>query len=360
MNHAIPTEDMALTQPKRPFPRAERGPLLRIRALAAFVRPAHQKDRMGAAEIPSALTQRLPPPCPSPASLSLRKGGDAQLGCGSHYSRREALGHRRPLLAFLFFCLVQLLFTTSYATGEDKAAPADYRLGAGDLLRISVFGAPELATEARVSQSGSISFPLVGEITVSQLSARQVESMLTAHLEQGGFLRSPQVSVYVLEYQSQMISVMGHVAKPGQYALQRASRVLDVLATAGGPINAEAADTANLIRPDGTKASIDLVALFSGDPAQNVLVSGGDTLYVPRAAQFYVYGEVQKPGMYKLERNMTVSRAISAGGGLTARGSERHVLIKRRAADGKEQDFDARGTDLLKPDDVLLVKEGWF
>jgi polysaccharide export outer membrane protein len=253
--------------------------------------------------------------------------------------RRQALGHFSRVVGLLFFLTISLLLPPpANATGEDKTVPADYRLGAGDLLRISVFGAPELATEARVSQSGNISFPLIGEIKVAQLSPRQVESMLTAHLEQGRFLRHPQVSVYVLEYQSQMISVMGHVAKPGQYALQRTTRVLDALATAGGPINSEAADVANLIRADGTKTIIDLTALFSGDPAQNVTVSAGDTLYVPRAPHFYVYGEVQRPGMYKLERNMTVSRAISAGGGLTPRGSERHAIIKRRDADGKEQE----------------------
>jgi polysaccharide export outer membrane protein len=278
--------------------------------------------------------------------------------------RVDARNHRRPLsycaraFALLLFLLGNALGGLALAAGNDKAS--DYRLGAGDLLRISVFGSPELSTEARVSQTGSITFPLVGEINVADRSTRQVESMLMAHLEQGGFLRQPQVSVYVLEYQSQKIAVMGLVAKPGQYSLQRASRVLDLLAEAGGPLNAEAADTANLIRQDGTKATIDLTALFAGDPSQNHPVSAGDTLYVPRAPQFYVYGEVQKPGMYKLERNMTVSRAISAGGGLTPRGSERRVIVKRRDAAGKEVQIDVRGSDLLRPDDVVFVKEGLF
>ena len=90
------------------------------------------------------------------------------------------------------------------------------------------------------------------------------------------------------------------------------------------------------------------------------MVAGGDTVYVPRAPQFYVYGEVQKPGMYKLERGMTVSRAISAGGGLTTRGSERRVVIKRKDKNGKEQQYSAKGSDLLAADDVVMVKEGLF
>ncbi|MET0533827.1 MAG: polysaccharide export protein EpsE [Steroidobacter sp.] len=240
------------------------------------------------------------------------------------------------------------------------AADTDYRLGPGDLLRVSVFGSPELSGEVRVTESGFITYPLVGQVQVSGKSPAQVEAQLVSQFTGGGYLRNPQVSVLVVEYRSQKVSVLGHVTKPGQYPLQSASRVLDVLAEAGGPVNEEAADNATLMRKDGSKATIDLTALFSGDPEQNHAVNGGDTIYVPRAPQFYVYGEVQKPGMYKLERGMTVSRAISAGGGLTTRGSERRVVIKRKDKQGKEQLYSARGSDLLQADDVLMVKEGLF
>jgi polysaccharide export outer membrane protein len=236
----------------------------------------------------------------------------------------------------------------------------DYRLGPGDLLKVAVFGSPELSNEVRVTESGNITYPLVGAVQVAGRSPSQVEAMLSAQLEQGGYLRAPQVSVLVVEYRSQKVAVLGHVVKPGQYSLQSASRLLDVLSEAGGVINDEAADTATLMRKDGSKAAIDLPALFGGDPAQNHAVSGGDTVYVPKAPQFYVYGEVQKPGIYKLERGMTVSRAISAGGGLTPRGSERRVVIKRRDPKGKEEQYSVRGSDLLQADDVLFVKEGFF
>lgn len=239
-------------------------------------------------------------------------------------------------------------------------AADDYRLGTGDLLRITVFGAPELSNEVRVSESGKITYPLVGELAVSGHSPAQVEAMLSARLVEGGFLREPQVSVLVLEYQSQKVAVLGHVAKPGQYALQASGTVLDMLAAAGGVVHEEAADIITLVRKDGTKTHIDLEALLDGDPEQNAAIAGGDTIHVPRAPQFYIYGEVQKPGVYRLERNLTVSRAISIGGGLTTRGSERRVSIKRRSADGREQVVSARGSDVLQPDDVLLVKEGWF
>lgn len=253
-----------------------------------------------------------------------------------------------------------LLMICSMLSSLAKAADADYRLGPGDLLRVNVFGSPELSGEVRVSETGNITYPLIGQVQVAGKSPTQVEALLVTAFADGGYLRQPQVSVLIMEYRSQKVSVLGHVTKPGQYSLQSTSRLLDVLAEAGGPLREEAADTATLMRKDGSKASIDLTALFSGDPAQNHVVAGGDTIYVPRAPQFYVYGEVQRPGMYKLERGMTVSRAISAGGGLTTRGSERRVVIKRRDKQGKEQLYSARGADLLQADDVLMVKEGLF
>lgn len=254
-----------------------------------------------------------------------------------------------------------LLMICSMLGSVGRAADSDYRLGAGDLLRVNVFGSPELSGEVRVSESGNITYPLIGQVQVSGKSPAEVEGMLVNAFVQGGYLRQPQVSVLVTEYRSQKVSVMGHVTKPGQYSLQSSSRVLDLLAEAGGPIAEEAADVATLMRKDGSKASIDLAALFGGDPAQNHVVAGGDTVYVPRAPQFYIYGEVQKPGMYKLERGMTLSRAITAGGGLTTRGSERRVVIKRKdPKSGKEEHYSAKGADLLQADDVVMVKEGLF
>jgi polysaccharide export outer membrane protein len=256
---------------------------------------------------------------------------------------------------------ILLLICSLLAAAAQAAADADYRLGPGDLLRVNVFGSPELSGEVRVSESGNITYPLIGQVPVAGKSPAQVEALLVSAFVDGGYLRQPQVTVLVTEYRSQKVSVMGHVTKPGQYPLQSASRVLDVLAEAGGPVAEEAADVAMLMRKDGSKANVDLVALFSGDPSQNHPVAGGDTLYVPRAAQFYIYGEVQRPGMYKLERGMTVSRAISAGGGLTTRGSERRVVIKRKdPKTGKEEQYSAKGSDLLQADDVVMVKEGLF
>jgi polysaccharide biosynthesis/export protein len=241
------------------------------------------------------------------------------------------------------------------------AIAPDYRLGAGDLLKVAVFNYPDLATQVRVSQSGNITFPLIGQVPVAGLSTRQTETLLTQRLTDGGFIRGAQVSVLVVEYQSQKVSVMGQVAKPGQYALTQQNKAMDLLAEAGGAINAVAGDEATLLKSDGTKQPIDLQRMFDGDPTQNPAVESGDTLYVPRAPQFYVYGEVQHPGVYRLERRMTVMQAISAGGGLTPKGSERRIVITRKdPTTGKERRSSVSIADLMEPDDVLLVKQAIF
>jgi polysaccharide biosynthesis/export protein len=255
--------------------------------------------------------------------------------------------------------LCVLWLAVAVAAGAAQAA-SDYRLGPGDLLKISTFGYNDLNAEVRVSESGNITFPLIGQVTVEGLSTRDVESQIAEKLQAGGFIAKAQVSVLIVDYQSQKVSVMGQVGKPGQYFLDGSTRVLDLLAKAGGVADEAASDRVVLLRHDGQSQVIDLEALFSGDAAQNPVVTNGDTINVPRAPRFYIYGEVQKPGSYRLERNMTLSRAISAGGGLTARGSERRAVVKRRDKAGRELTASIDSGDAVREDDVLYVKESLF
>jgi polysaccharide biosynthesis/export protein len=240
------------------------------------------------------------------------------------------------------------------------AAPEDYRLGAGDLLRIVVFDHDEFNADARISQSGNITFPLVGQVPVAGLSTRGAELLLARHLIDGGFVKQPQVSVLVSEYQSQKVSVMGQVAKPGQYPLDSSKKVLDALALAGGVLNDTAADDVTLVRADSSRVVIDLQKLFDGDPAVNLGVKEGDTVFVAHAPQFYIYGQVQHPGQYRLGRITTISQAIAIGGGLTPRGTQRRAIVKRLDSQGKEHKYSAGDEDVLQPNDVLLIKERLF
>jgi polysaccharide export outer membrane protein len=253
-----------------------------------------------------------------------------------------------------------LALLTSASVYGVPATGDNYRIGTGDLLRISVFGYADMTADVRVDEAGTVRYALIGALPVQGVTARTFEATLAQRLNDGGFIRSPQVSVLVLEYRSQQAAVMGQVAKPGRYSLTRPTTVLDLLAEAGGTLGATASDEATLLHVDGGKQLLDLFALFEGDAAQNVPVRAGDTLFVPRAAQFYISGKVQRPGAYRLERNMTVSQAISAGGGLMPTGTERRATVKRHDAQGREKRIGVKGSDLLQPDDVLSIKESLF
>ena len=262
-----------------------------------------------------------------------------------------------------FQAWVALLMTLvcGVAGAQAPVSTADYPLGAGDLLKISVFDHPELATELRVSEAGTISFPLLGEVKAAGASVHELEKALAQGLSDGKLVRQPQISILVTDYQSQRFSVLGQVTHPGQYPLMTKVNVIAALAAAGGVVNLVAADEATVLRRDGTPVPIDLISLFQGDPRQNVTLRAGDTLYVPRAAQFYIYGAVTRPGVYRLDRGMTAAQAISAGGGLTARGSDRRIVVRRRDhPGGKEREVPLDAADLVQADDVLRVKESVF
>jgi polysaccharide export outer membrane protein len=243
------------------------------------------------------------------------------------------------------------------------AGAAEVLLGAGDVLKISVYGSPDLGLETRVSEAGSITFPLVGSVAVGGLSVAAAEKKLGQALESGGFLRKAQVNIIVTALQSQQVSVLGQVNRPGRYPIEGKRSLLDILAMAGGQ-NTDGGDVVSLIRKRGgttTKETIDIVDMMrSADLARDFDLTGNDVLYVERAPRFYIYGEVQRPGAFRLERSMTVLQALSVGGGLTQRGTERGVRIKRRDAAGVMQIIDAKHDDIIQIDDVVYVKESWF
>lgn len=236
-------------------------------------------------------------------------------------------------------------------------------LGGGDVVKISVFGNPDLGVETRVSESGFITMPLVGQVAVAGLSTAMAESKIATMLEHGGFLKKPQVNLLITTLTSQQVSVLGQVNRAGRYPINGRRSVLDMLALAGG-ISPDGGDIVTVIhRRDGRVVTdqVDTSQLLRHDEMTgNVDVQGGDTVFVERAPRFYIYGEVQRPGPLRLERNMTVLQALSAGGGLTVRGTERGLRIKRRDQAGILQTIDVKGDDLLQPNDVVYVKESLF
>ncbi|HEX2197436.1 MAG TPA: polysaccharide export protein EpsE [Burkholderiales bacterium] len=247
--------------------------------------------------------------------------------------------------------LIALAFFLWAAALPAWAQPAD-KLGVGDALRVTVFQQPDLTTEARVTERGTISMPLVGEVKVAGLSSTEAGKHIAAELKNGKYLKNPQVSVAVTTVRSRQVNVLGMVARPGRYPLDdTSSQLADVIAAAGG-ISADGADYVTLVR-DGKSQKLPVIA-------KGVYLKNGDTIHVDRAPVFYIYGEVARSGAYRLEPNMTVMQAIAAGGGITPRGSDRRLKLRRPDAKGKFVETDTTLMDTVKADDVIYVRESIF
>jgi polysaccharide export outer membrane protein len=255
------------------------------------------------------------------------------------------------------------LWALVFSAACSFAHAAEVLLGPSDVVKISVYGNPDLTLETRISQSGTISFPLIGQVGIGGLAVSAAESKLAGLLVSGGFVRKPQVNILVTSPQSQMVSVLGQVNKPGRYPVDGGQGLVDILALAGGVLP-EGGDVVYLIRKRGgasTKETVDLAEMMrAGDLKLNLGLVTGDVVYVERAPRFYIYGQVQKPGAYRLGANMTVQQVLSLGGGLTPRGTERGMRIKRRDGDGKVGEIAAKSGDVVQADDVIYVKESLF
>ncbi|MDN5934792.1 MAG: polysaccharide export protein EpsE [Nitrosospira sp.] len=239
----------------------------------------------------------------------------------------------------------------------------DYPLGPGDVLRIYVFQNPDLMTETRVSENGSITFPLIGGVEVGGLSIGAAEKKIAAALKNGGFVRQPQVNIVLVQMRGNQVSVLGQVNRPGRFPLDTLSRVSDMLAIAGG-VRTEGDDFAIVTGlRDGKpfRKVIDIPALYLGEKSEeDILLAGGDTIYVHRAPVFYIYGEAQRPGAYRIERGMTVMQALAQGGGPTTRGSEWRLRLHRKNAEGGVEKISPEMTDVVQPNDIIYVRESIF
>ncbi|WP_374590506.1 polysaccharide export protein EpsE [Aquabacterium sp.] len=264
---------------------------------------------------------------------------------------------------FLHFLLLAAAFLV--ASGTARATNiAEYVLGPGDVIKVSVYQNPDLQSETRVSESGVISFPLIGAVKVGGLTITQAEKLIADSLRTGNFVKQPQVSILVELFRGNQASVLGNVNKPGRYPLETADmRLSDLLATAGG-IAATGSDLVVLTgkrNGQSIRQVIDLPDSFApGKRANDPIIQNGDVIWVDRFPMVYVYGEVQRPGNFRLERGMSVMQALAAAGGPTLRGTDRGLRIHRRDAGGKVQVLEPKLTDEVQDGDVLFIKESLF
>jgi len=260
--------------------------------------------------------------------------------------------------------LQSLLLTFVFCSASMAQEKAEHILGAGDVIRVTVYQNPDLSLETRISELGQITFPLVGSVALGGLSVTAAQERIAKQLRDGKFVVKPQVTVFVAQVRSSQISILGQIGKPGRYPIEVVdSKVSEMIASAGGivPGGADVVTLVGTRNGKPLKLAIDLPAILqAGRNELDVAVANGDILYVDRAPNFYMYGEVQRPGVFRLERGMTVLQALAQGGGLTQRGTERGMRVHRRDAKGTVNVIELKMGDLVERDDVIYVRESVF
>jgi polysaccharide export outer membrane protein len=262
-----------------------------------------------------------------------------------------------------FIALAALLAGPASA---QQPTSAEYKIGAKDLLEISVLGVPEISKlVVRVSEEGRITLPLLGEIEVGNLTKFEVEKKLTG-LAGERIVLNPQVTVHILEYLSRRVSVVGAVGKPGPFELLGRQTVLSVLSEAGG-LTRDAGEEIIVIRQlpagDSQAIRIPIDDLFiKGEPKLNIALEPGDVINVPidKVVAVYVFGQVRNPGALQVKKSNipTLTQAIAQAGGFTDRASRKKVQIRRKDVTGKELEISVNVRDILrgKKKDIPLLE----
>jgi len=249
--------------------------------------------------------------------------------------------------------------------GNPTALGPTVRIGPGDDLDISVFGLPELSEHARVSDLGDVSLPLIGHLHLAGLSSDQAQALIERRLADGHFINNPHVSVYVKEYTTEGISLMGEVNRPGVYSALGAHRLLDLIQTAGG-LTSKAGRTVTVAHRDDPETPITLT--LSNDAAKtaanNIEVLPGDTIVVSKAGIIYVVGEVNRPGGFVMEDNkITASQVLAMAAGPTRTAVLNGTKMIRHTPEGLKdiplplkKILEAKIPDIeLQSDDIIWV-----
>lgn len=239
-----------------------------------------------------------------------------------------------------------------------------YEIGPDDTLSITIFGEPDLEKIYKVQADGMIAFPFINNVRVSGLTVRGVESEIRARLVERKFYENPQVVVEVTGFRSQVVSVRGSVANPGELTLDAREMTLSrALARAG--ISPVAGSYIEIRRPKrgadgGVEYDVQVIQRADLDDLRvDPRLKTGDDIFVPKAPVYYMNGYVKTSGAMVWKPDITVGEAIAAAGGLAERGTFRGLKIQR-LVDGVFKEFDADRNTKIQPEDQVIVKQRVF
>lgn len=276
----------------------------------------------------------------------------------------------RSSLARVILSLCAATIVSAGLAAQSKSA-ADYVIGAQDVLAIQVFDQPDLGGKYTVETDGTFSFPLVGRVKAGGMTLRAFEAELKRRLSDGYF-KNPQVSAAVETYRSQRVFVMGEVRQAGPVPLTGGMTLIEALAHAGSTLPSASGEV-TIVRGmsgaqgptlPGEKPGADTLRarirdLESGSLKQNVELRDGDTIFVPRAEEIFVFGEVRNPGSYPIKTGTTVLQALSLAGGVTPNGAMGRIRIAR-IVDNAKVEVKVKLTDVVRPGDTIIVPERYF
>lgn len=280
------------------------------------------------------------------------------------------LAPRRRGLAAALGMLLAIGLQALPALGQ----PDNYVLGPSDVLAITVWDQLDLSGKFTVDPDGGFAFPLVGRFQAGGRTTHDVEAEIKLRLQTERIFTDPKITVVVETYASQRIFVVGEVRTAGSFPLRGETTLIEALAQAGSP-TAEAASEVVIVRSRGTTPRaratlpteatdaeiirVDVGQLQRGDLSKNVALRNGDTIFVPRAENFFVFGQVRSPGQYVARRGTTVMQGLSLAGGITDRGALNRVRIVR-IVDGKKKEFKVKLTDEVLPGDTIVVPQRFY
>lgn len=241
--------------------------------------------------------------------------------------------------------------------GASAPAPAvepGYVLGAGDVIDVSLADTADYKARVTIEPDGTVVLPLIGRTPIAGKTPAQARDDIASRLISGGYYRRPEVSVTVASAVSRYATVLGEINNPGLVTLDRPYHLSEIIARAGG-VKASGIDTITLTSANGSARSYSLRAIATAGGAGDPLIEAGDKVFIAPPETFYIYGQVSSPGAYPIDAGMTVRQALARGGGLTAIGSAKKVVLHRG-----DREFKAKLDEKLQPGDTLTVGERFF